>query len=488
MQNEFDYRKYLNLLLKHKRLFAITALIIMTGTAVVSYLLPKKYEARSSIFVERNVLNELFKGMAVTPSVDESLRRLNSAINSRTLLTKVANDLDLNLKNQSDAQLDATINGLRNRTNLQFDDKEGLIKFSFIDENPRFARDYVNTLVRRYIEENLSSKREESYGATSFISDQIASVKQKLDKAEAEITKFRAEKVAVLASEPASLLPEISASQQRLDDLSLRRSQLEAERNRLKTNDPAKDRVAALQRRLEELRVEYTDNYPEVIKVKADIEAAKKEIGRGLKGSGAAVPNSQELDRVEAELNAVRMSESSQRAQLAASRGLMRENPGTKAAMDKLEQERGNYKTMYDQLMARHGQAEFSNQMEVQDKAATIRIMEPAIMPRVPVSPNRFRIILIGIAAGIAAGFGVLLAIDYFDKSVKTVDTLKTLGINVLAVIPKISDPKAIEIERRNDLRLYIASGTYFTMIVALLALEFLGMSPVDSIIGMISG
>lgn len=488
MQNEFDYRKYLNLLLKHKRLFAISALLIMTGTAVVSYLLPKKYEAQSTIFVERSVLSDLVRGIAVTPSVEETLRGLNTTIKSKALLTKVVNDLDLNLKNKSDAHLDAAISGLKERTNLKLDDKEGLITFSFTDENPRFARDFVNTLVRKYIEENLSSKREDSYGATSFISDQIASVKEKLDRAEAEISRLKTEKGAALAADAVGMQTEISAGQQRLDDLYLRRSQLEAERNRLRNIDPAKERVVSLQKRLEELRVEYTDNYPEIIKIKADIDAAKKEIGRGAKGYGTVGLDSQELERVEAELNAVRMSESNQRAQMSASRGLMRENPSVTTALGKLEQERNGYRATYDQLMARHGQAEFSKQMEIHDKDTTFRIMESAVVPTAPVSPNRVRIILLGIAAGIAGAFALLLAIDYFDKSVKAVDTLKGLGINVLAVIPKISDPQAIEKERRNDLRLYIASGAYFSMIVALLALEFLRMSPVDRIIGMISG
>jgi hypothetical protein len=58
----------------------------------------------------------------------------------------------------------------------------------------------------------------------------------------------------------------------------------------------------------------------------------------------------------------------------------------------------------------------------------------------------------------------------------------------VLAVIPKISDPQAIEKERQRDRRLYLASGSYFSMILALLALELIGKSPVDKIIGLISG
>jgi succinoglycan biosynthesis transport protein ExoP len=485
MQNEFDYKKYLGLINNHKRLFAFTALAIMTGTVVFCYLQPKKYEAKSVVFVQRNVLNELVRGIAVTPTVEDTLKGLNSTIKSRTILIKVINDLDLNVKQQSDAQLEATIAGMQYNTTVQLDYTQGLITISFTNGNPRLTRDYVNALVRRYIEDNLSLKREESYGASNFLSDQSATVKNKLEKVEAEISRLRSEKGAALASDPASMQTQINAAQERLDELNLRRSQLEATRNQLRSNNPAKNRLAALQRRLEELRVEYTDNYPEVVKVKADIEAAKREMGRG---DSTSVTDPQELARVEAELSAVRASEANQRSLLASSRGLMHANPAAITELGKLEEERNSYRAMFDQLMARHGQAEMSKQMEVQDKTTTFRIVEPAVMPVSPISPNRVRIILIGIAAGIAAGFGLLLAIDYFDRSVKTVDTLKALGINVLAVIPKISDPQAIEIERRRDIRLYLVSGVYFSMIVALLALEFLGISPVERIIGMIQG
>ena len=58
MQNEFDYRKYLALLNKHKRLFSFTSLAIMTVAVLLCYVLPKKYEAQSTFFVEKNVLGE----------------------------------------------------------------------------------------------------------------------------------------------------------------------------------------------------------------------------------------------------------------------------------------------------------------------------------------------------------------------------------------------------------------------------------------------
>ena len=483
MQNEFDYMKYLGLLNKHKRLFAITALAIMTGAVVICYVLPKTYEARSTIFVEKNVLSDLLRGSNSRSDMEDALKGLNYSIKSRSLFSKVINDLDLNLSKKSDAQLEGFIMGLQINTDCKLNKEEGLITISFTNSDPRFARDFVNTLVRRYIEQNLSAKREESYGATSFISDQVASAKEKLDKVEAEIGKLRAKYGASLDVVPGTMQIDTNSGQQRLDDLIMRRSQLEATRNHLRNNNPAKSRLIALQRRLEELRVEYTDNYPEVLKVKADIEAAKQ----GANSSAATtVADPQELARVEAELSAVRTSETNQRA--LNRRGGIHANPAARTALENLLQDRNSYRTMYDQMMARQGQAEVSKQMAVQDKSTTFRIVDPAVMPLGPVSPNRLRIILMGIAAGIAGAFGLLLLIDYFDSSVKNVVTLKNLGINVLAVIPNISDPHAIENERRRDMRLYLVSGSYFSIILAILALELIGKSPVDKIIGLISG
>lgn len=483
MQNEFDYRKYLGLLNKHKRLFVITALAIMTVAVIASYVMPKKYAVSSTFFIEKNVLNDLLRGTASRSEMEDALKGLNYSIKSRSLFTKVINDLDLNLNNKSDSQLEALIMELQKNTDCRLNKEEGLITVSFTDKNPRLARDFVNALVRRFIEQNLSAKREESYGATSFISEQTASVKEKLDKIEADILKLRSKYGAALDIVPGTMQMDSGAGQQRLDELIFRRTQLEATRNQLRSNNPAKTRLAALQRRLSELRVEYTDNYPEVIKVKSDIEAAKLEASSA---SSSMVADPQELARVEAELSAVRMSEANQRS--LNSRGVMQANPAARAALDNLMLERNSLRATYDQLVGRQNQAEMSKQMAVQDKSTTFRIVDPAVMPLAPVSPNRMRIILMGIAAGLAGGFGLLLAIDYFDKSVKSVDTLKALGINVMAVIPKISNPQAVEKERRSDLRLYLASGSYFSIILAILALELIGKSPVDKIIRLISG
>src|SRR6266540_4175513 len=107
--SEFDYKKYLNLISKRKGTFVAAALFIMTVAIVISYFMPRKYEAQSTVFIEKNILSDLVKGLAVTPSIEDKVKVLTYAMSSRTLLLKVIDELDLNLKKQNDAQVEEMI-------------------------------------------------------------------------------------------------------------------------------------------------------------------------------------------------------------------------------------------------------------------------------------------------------------------------------------------------------------------------------------------
>lgn len=475
--SEIDFKKYVNLINKKKRLFVITALAIMTGAVFLCYLLPVKYEANSTVYIEKSIISELVKGLAVTPSIEDKMKVLLYAFNSRTLMTKVINELDLNVKKHSDAQLEEMIREFQENTDIKLKDKEGLFIISFKHENPKVARDYVNTLIRRYIEENVSAKREESYGATTFFSDQIKSFKEKLDKTEEDANKFKNEKAALLSLDEVSVRKEISDSQQKLDEIRSKRLQVESIIGNLKKHNPLQSKLQALNKRLNELRMEYTDNYPDVIKIKSDIESINEQIRKGVKGPAPSDLDPMELDKWELELKTLKKSEAYQRNLISTNLSLLHGIPTAKSNLERLEREKNNQKLIYEQLIARQGQSEISKQMEVQDKSTTFRIVDPAVIPIKPISPNRVKVILLGIVAGLAGGLGLLLLLDFMDPSVRDVESLKTLGVPILAVIPVIKNPVDVSLEKKQALRLYWIAGVYFSIILAVLLVEVLDIS-----------
>jgi uncharacterized protein involved in exopolysaccharide biosynthesis len=109
---------------------------------------------------------------------------------------------------------------------------------SYRDRNPQMARDYVNNVVSKYIEENLGSKREDSFGANKFLLDQINQLKDKVGKLDADISALKKDQSVVLYS-----------------------------------------RFLELQKRRDDLLLLYTENHPEVIKAQSEIEALKGKHG-----------------------------------------------------------------------------------------------------------------------------------------------------------------------------------------------------------------
>jgi len=482
---EIDYKKYVQLIVRGRELFLALALLIMIAAIIISCVLPRKYEAKSTVFIEKNVIGELVKGITVTPSMDTTIKVLTYAITSRTLLTKVADSLDMNLGKKSDTDSEGFIKGLQANIDVKVKD-QNLFIISFKHENPRIARDFVNTLVRLYIEENTSSKREESYGATKFLSEQIDTFKTKLDKAEEEVNAYKREKGGTISIDEGKLFEQTNIAQQKLYDLELRRRQLEGMRKITKKgSDPLYGKLLALQKKLEDLRSSYTETYPEVIKTKDEIDAVKAQMSVGGRDENQSL-DPQELAKIDSEIAAIKVSEDGLRRYISSNESLLRNIPSAKAGLQQLEIEKNNQKNIYDQLFARHGQSEVSKQMEVQDKASTFRIVDPAVLPIKPVSPNRLKIMMLGIVGGIAASFGFLLLLDQKDTTIKGVDYATGFGLPVLAVIPHIFDQETADYQRKRTMRVYSCALLFFLIILCFPLMELLGLTYLDKVADLI--
>jgi polysaccharide biosynthesis transport protein len=478
---QLDYKKHLYLVKRRKELFLILSLCIMTAVFALSYLLPRKYESTSTVFIEKNVISELVKGITVTPSMEDTINVLTYAITSRSLLTKVIDSMDLNIS-KSDKDTEALIKDLQLKTKVKVKDKN-LFTISFTHSNPKVARDFVNTLVRLYIEENISSKRGESYNATQFLTEQIGTFNEKLDKAENEVNAYKRDKGGVIALDEGKLFQEIGVAQQKLYDLQLRRRQLEGMRQSTrKANDPLEAKLAALQKRLADLRVQYTDGYPEVVTVKGDIETVKEQMQSRKSGEYQAI-DPQELAKIESEIGAIKVTEEGLKRYISTNKSLLQSIPSAKAGLERLELEKQNQKKIYDQLFARQGQSEVSKQMEVQDKSTTFRVVDPAVLPVKPASPDRLKIMLLGIFGSLAASFGILTLLEQMDPSVKEVGSVKGLGVPLLAIVPKMEHPADTARQRRRFFRIAAAATLYFLLMLCFPAMELMQLPYMDKIL-----
>src|SRR6185369_9068854 len=91
----------------------------------------------------------------------------------------------------------------------------------------------------------------------------------------------------------------------------------------------AQSNMPALQKRLQELQLQYTDNYPEIQRVKDDIRALDEQLKSG-QGTAKAV-DSPEYAKLASELRALRQAETNLSNNIARNRGLLHTIPAAKA-------------------------------------------------------------------------------------------------------------------------------------------------------------
>ncbi|CAG0975729.1 partial Tyrosine-protein kinase ptk, partial [Anaerolineales bacterium] len=191
----------------------------------------------------------------------------------------------------------------------------------------------------------------------------------------------------------------------------------------------------------------------------------------------------QRLSMAESELSAIDAKLRQLGSVIGRKEGELRNIPTEKLKLAELEKERDAHRTIYEQLLARQGQSEVSKQMEVEDKATNFRIVDPAVVPTKPVSPNRVRLILLGILAGFAGAAGIVFLRETIDTSVRESATIKQMGLEVIAVIPRIFNAAEEERIKKRDRLVYIIAGSYMLIIVSALIHEVMGFTLLESLI-----
>ncbi len=501
-----ELKKHLKILLRRKKLFIILSLCIVSAIFWGSYFLPKKYIAQSTVFIERNVINKLVEGIAITPSMEDRLRVLRQAMLSRNLVLKVIKNLDLDTKAGSQAALEEMIDGYQKKTDISIRGND-LFIVSVVDHDPSVAAKFVNTIVSKYIEENLTAKREEAYGAGRFLTEQMAALKEKIDKAESAVIKFRQDSGIILSEDEKSIVADIKNFRYQLDDLKVQQNESKASLNSLKKQlesvkpytvsvlKHSNRNVAALEQRLSDLLIRYTEKYPEVIKLKAEIADIKKQQASdsrkntddsGVPEQSTTNPIYQELTQRIYETESLVEAGSARQKQLlaliSAKEQQLKNIPENKRKLADLEQERDAQRNLYNQLLQRQGQSDVSKQMEVGDKTTTFRVVDPAVVPLTPFSPNRLKMFIMAIFMGLAGGFAGVLAAEGLDSRVRQDKTLKDLGLRILAVIPNIYNEDDEKRKVKQEKVLYFVAGSYLLVVCITMLLEYMGINYFEQI------
>jgi polysaccharide chain length determinant protein (PEP-CTERM system associated) len=502
---DFDVRRYLAIVLKRKYVAIAVALSVLSVFTWGSFFLPKSYEASSTVFIERSsLIDPLIRGVGVSSNVDDGLRNIRNGITSRNMIERVIKKLNLDARDMSPAQYEEQIDGIRKKLKLTVSGSRGTDAFtiSYTGGEPKTVQDLVNTLVGEYIRENLRVRKTDASGAYEFIEKQLLEYKKRLEDSDRAIREFRERNPQMVPQNEGTLLTRLEGfqasrieSEIRLKELVMKRNNLQRQLSGEKELTVAfvtregspQARLNQLNNQLMVLMTKYTDKYPEVIKVKSEIEEMKRQIAQAKDsrtesaGSETAAINpiyqqiKEELTRTDSEIESLRARSGELLRQQREAQGILGRMPKEQEEWSRLQRDRNVYQRIYDDLLQKLENARVSKDLEANEKSETFRVIDPAIFPSVPIEPNRVRMILLGVFLGLVSGIGVVFAMDHLTCPFKDETSIEAkLKLPVLATIPRVITESDLFLAKSLDRRVFTAAGIYLFVIGLLLVEEFI--------------
>lgn len=324
-----------------------------------------------------------------------------------------------------------------------------LVTIAYSSTDPEFAAKVVNTVADQYIESLLDASLDSALQAGEWLSDRLSELRENLKDAENRLQAYREQESLVDVQGIATL------SNQELSDISRKYAEarevrqnlavLKRETQALRGADyerlleiPAvqehprvsdlMSEVSAAERRLAELGKRYGVKHPKIIAAKSEFTVATRQL-------------TQELQKVIAGINTEYQlaleTEQALKEQLDATRKNVQSINRKEFEVRALQREVDTNRQLYDMFFTRLKETDQAKGLET----VSSRIIDRALVPGAPVSPNKRMIILVGVMGGIAFGVAVAILLNLLDNTVRSPEEVEEkLRAKVLGVLP-IQEP-----------------------------------------------
>ncbi len=477
-----DFRFYLSLFLRRLPYFL---LFVVVGSAIgvsLARLLPPVYLAEARLVVESEQIPDELAASTVRTEATEQLQIIQQRILTRDRLLEMANRLKIYapVAGVSIRRLapDEIVDDLRERIRIVTTGGGGssgqaqatLVLVSFEAPTAVLSATVTNEVVTLILQENIGMRTAVSGQTLDFFTQEVSRLDQELSRQGAEILAFKTANKDALPDSLDFLRTQQSAAQERLLQLDREEAVLKDRRTRLvqiyeqtgqieagpDSNQTGEERqLQTLQEQMAQMLSVLSPGNPRVKMLAAQIEALEKVVAGQLAAGGPAPANPElsvyelQLADIDGQLSFVETQRAQINANLDALRTSIEATPGNAITIDTLERNYANTRAQYDLAIANRARAETGDVIEALAKGQRISIIEQAIAPRAPESPNRPLIAFAGVAGGIALGLGFVLLLEILNTAVRRPQDLTTkLGIAPFATLPLMRTPAQVRRRR----------------------------------------
>lgn len=481
----------------------IAFVAIALATLALGLVWPKTYTSYVTVmFDEKAIIQPLMEGAAVATAATDRARLAREVINSRSFLNQIIEFAGVMPADSGPLAWDLERERMRKRISIATI-PPNLIRIEYRDKDPQRAYDVTARMADLFIQETRDLKASESSEAFAFIDEQVREYHQKLVEAEGNLKDFRSENLdarpgtdAAISTRISQLNSSLEAATLELAETRIREQSIERQLSgeaalevSLSREGQFQSQIAVLQGELDQLRLSYHETYPDIVRIKHQIEDLKTQISQEQARREAEQQRARQQGRVYVD-DRVRLSPVYQqlRQQLSDTRTQIATLEARKSELEQMlgeELNRGRRvhtgemllaeltrdyevnRDIYRDLLRRRENARVSMSLDEGQQGLSLRVYEPAFLPLKPTGLRFLHFMVLGLFLAVLAPVAYLVARVQLDPRVRSVEQLTgRLGYRVLAAVPVVFLPQE-QVQARRATRTVMMTGMAVVAIYA---------------------
>lgn len=457
-----DLSFYFAVFLRRIHYFILVFALVTASALAAAYLLPAAYTARATLIVE----SPQIPGQLLPPSVQaaalEKLQIAQKNLMRRVNLLDIAQKLKV-FKDIDKMSPDQIVQAMADNTRINNSAARGaatIMNIEFDAESGAKAAAVVNEYVTIVLSDDAQTRKTNAEGSVAFFEAEKKRLDGELSAMSAKLLAFQNENKDALPNTLAYRLGQQQLLQDRLAvaerDIATLRDQkarmialFEATGQLSGTTvnqTPEARQLDTLRQQLNASLALLSPTNPKVKQLQAQIDQLSKVVeAQQIPPDAAGTPMSP-LDIQIATMDTQIATLEEQRKQLIEQLAVLKDSidrtPANQIALDAMTRDFQNIQGQYNAAVQKQAQASNNEQVELLSKGERITVVEAASAPDTPTKPDRMKIAVGGVGAGILLGGGLIFLMELLNRSVRRPkDLVKSFGIAPLVTIPYMRTP-----------------------------------------------
>lgn len=327
--------------------------------------------------------------------------------------------------------------------------KTQLVKISVESRDPELAQVASDAMANAYIQSQMEARVGLTQQAAAWLSERLGGLKERLEDSEHKLQNYReANNLIDVAGVDTLVSKQLDEITKRLVDASSKRLEAETVYRQLNSladrsynslssfpiilSNPLvvklRENETNAELKVSELSKRYGSKHPKMIAAQSDLDAVRDSVATQMKRIATGI---------EKEYSSAKIKEAALEKALADKIKDVRNLNRTEFALNEYTREVTANRTMYETFFNRIRETTETGDLQT----ANARISDPAILPNIPVKPNKKLVVALALVVSLMFGVGLAFLLDALDATLKNAEDVdRKLGVPLLGMLPMIEE------------------------------------------------